>query len=431
MTTARTVTFQATVRAGTNGPIPILFTKPCKEELRGQKRFRLPGRHVHPKNSQGMRNTPSFDSPIACTTRAVGSFSTVEHGSMFGSVIESFEGALGDMTKHMEEKTYANLRPFPRKRTIAFDAVIVSFPNPTNYRIAERQMFQMKMDREAPMKTTATTTDGEASAEREVAGPNNNASTKRPSITAGMLQAAGNHAWNAYGGESNEFLSDTSLTDFLFDDDINLNEPLPLITSAGGAAGGTAGSGDPEQEGSTASLLQDSWQQPPPVIPLPAHSSNAVLSATAANTGADFPSTANSSSSSTVMAGAGGTMSTIFSASASSSTTNNNASAVETGTPVSGPPSKNDVLLGRGGRNNQWSGNELLRTMAKFMADRYAQAQKRDKPGLAWILVTQMRQLDPPTRYVFLFLLGHFLYALYIGIIRPVQWAKRYVYCFY
>lgn len=121
--------------------------------------------------------------------------------------------------------------------------------------------------------------------------------------------------------------SETSLTDLLFDNDINLDEPLCLIGSAGFEA----------------SMLDDSWRQDP-------------------KDGFQFP----------------------------------------LGTTKPAPkivaPHENDVLLGRGGKNNRWSGNEMLRTLAKDMADRYAQAHKRDKPGLAWVLVTQMRQLNPPAR---------------------------------
>lgn len=63
-------------------------------------------------------------------------------------------------------------------------------------------------------------------------------------------------------------------------------------------------------------------------------------------------------------------------------------------------PNENDVLLGRGGRNNQWSGNENLRTMARNMAHAYAVASKRHKPSIALQLVQQVRVLQPPGRYV-------------------------------
>ena len=63
-------------------------------------------------------------------------------------------------------------------------------------------------------------------------------------------------------------------------------------------------------------------------------------------------------------------------------------------------PNKNDVLLGRGGKNNQHSGNEQLRHMAREMSHTYAAAPKRNKPTIAWLLVTKLRTLNPPGRYV-------------------------------
>jgi hypothetical protein len=66
-------------------------------------------------------------------------------------------------------------------------------------------------------------------------------------------------------------------------------------------------------------------------------------------------------------------------------------------------PHENDVLLGRGGRNNQWSGNETLRTMAREMSDAYKAAPKRNKPAIAWMLVTKIRSLTPPGRCVYNF----------------------------
>ena len=63
-------------------------------------------------------------------------------------------------------------------------------------------------------------------------------------------------------------------------------------------------------------------------------------------------------------------------------------------------PNKNDVLLGRGGKNNQHSGNEQLRRLAREMSHSYAAAPKRNKPSIAWLLVTKIRFLNPPGRYV-------------------------------
>lgn len=69
-------------------------------------------------------------------------------------------------------------------------------------------------------------------------------------------------------------------------------------------------------------------------------------------------------------------------------------------TPVSFDPHENDVLLGRGGRNNQHSGNNMLRQFARAEGDNYRVASKKGKSALSRLLVRQMRELDPPARYV-------------------------------
>jgi hypothetical protein len=61
-------------------------------------------------------------------------------------------------------------------------------------------------------------------------------------------------------------------------------------------------------------------------------------------------------------------------------------------------PHENDVLLGRGGKNNQWSGNETLRLFALELSTTYRTALKRNKPSIAWVLVTKMRGLNPRSR---------------------------------
>lgn len=63
-------------------------------------------------------------------------------------------------------------------------------------------------------------------------------------------------------------------------------------------------------------------------------------------------------------------------------------------------PNENDVLLGRGGRNNQWSGNEKLREMARAMSAAYSAAAKRSKPAIAMLLVNEVRALTLSGRYV-------------------------------
>jgi hypothetical protein len=66
-------------------------------------------------------------------------------------------------------------------------------------------------------------------------------------------------------------------------------------------------------------------------------------------------------------------------------------------------PNENDVLLGRGGKNNQWSGNERLREMAREMSAAYSAAKKRNKPQLAMDLVNKVRALTPMGRYVYVY----------------------------
>lgn len=61
-------------------------------------------------------------------------------------------------------------------------------------------------------------------------------------------------------------------------------------------------------------------------------------------------------------------------------------------------PNENDVLLGRGGRNNQWSGNEKLRLFALELSNAYRSALKRNKPAIAWVLVMKMREQIPKGR---------------------------------
>jgi hypothetical protein len=64
-------------------------------------------------------------------------------------------------------------------------------------------------------------------------------------------------------------------------------------------------------------------------------------------------------------------------------------------------PHRNDVLLGRGGRNNQHSGNEKLREIAKLECEEYRIASKKGKSNISRGLVDQMTALSPSGRYVF------------------------------
>lgn len=63
-------------------------------------------------------------------------------------------------------------------------------------------------------------------------------------------------------------------------------------------------------------------------------------------------------------------------------------------------PHEHDVLMGRGGRNNQHSGNDTLRQFARVQKDKYRVASKKGKSALSRYIVQQMRELDPPARYV-------------------------------
>jgi hypothetical protein len=61
-------------------------------------------------------------------------------------------------------------------------------------------------------------------------------------------------------------------------------------------------------------------------------------------------------------------------------------------------PHDNDVLLGRGGKNNRHSGNEQLRQMARQYREDYQIATKKGKSQLSRQLVYQVRALSPPGR---------------------------------
>ena len=63
-------------------------------------------------------------------------------------------------------------------------------------------------------------------------------------------------------------------------------------------------------------------------------------------------------------------------------------------------PHEHDVLMGRGGRNNQHSGNEILRQFARVQKEKYQTASKKGKSALSRLIVRQMRELDPPARCV-------------------------------
>jgi hypothetical protein len=61
-------------------------------------------------------------------------------------------------------------------------------------------------------------------------------------------------------------------------------------------------------------------------------------------------------------------------------------------------PSENDVLMGRGGNNNKWRGNEKLRKFAAKRCREYQYASKKGKSQISKELVEAIRRLDPPGR---------------------------------
>jgi hypothetical protein len=59
---------------------------------------------------------------------------------------------------------------------------------------------------------------------------------------------------------------------------------------------------------------------------------------------------------------------------------------------------ENDVLLGRGGKKNQHTGNEKLRLMATKYSSFYRAALKREKPVIALLLVHLVQTMQPSGR---------------------------------
>lgn len=52
----------------------------------------------------------------------------------------------------------------------------------------------------------------------------------------------------------------------------------------------------------------------------------------------------------------------------------------------------NDVLSGRGGATNSHSGNRAFRALVKLYQSKYLEAKKRDKPGVAGVIVELIRR---------------------------------------
>lgn len=60
----------------------------------------------------------------------------------------------------------------------------------------------------------------------------------------------------------------------------------------------------------------------------------------------------------------------------------------------------NDVLCGRGGATNSHIGNRSFRILVKKNQDNYLNAKKKDKPSVAAYVVSLIRKLDPPGRFL-------------------------------
>ena len=61
-------------------------------------------------------------------------------------------------------------------------------------------------------------------------------------------------------------------------------------------------------------------------------------------------------------------------------------------------PHENDVLMGRGGKNNQWYGNEKLRSIARERCREYQLATKKEKSLISRELVKRVRRMKPSGR---------------------------------
>lgn len=59
-----------------------------------------------------------------------------------------------------------------------------------------------------------------------------------------------------------------------------------------------------------------------------------------------------------------------------------------------------DVLFGRGGRTNHHPGNKRLRDIVNKYRDVYHSATKTDKPLVSRLIVTALRNADPPSRFL-------------------------------
>ena len=63
-------------------------------------------------------------------------------------------------------------------------------------------------------------------------------------------------------------------------------------------------------------------------------------------------------------------------------------------------PHRNDVLMGRGGKNNTHVGNKQLRKLAKDRAQEYLDCPRLDKQIIFSDLVATVKRMDPPGRFL-------------------------------
>ena len=63
-------------------------------------------------------------------------------------------------------------------------------------------------------------------------------------------------------------------------------------------------------------------------------------------------------------------------------------------------PNENDILLGRGGRNNKHEGNEQLREMARKEVAKYCTCSKKEKSNMKIELANRVKAMNPPGRFL-------------------------------
>ena len=63
-------------------------------------------------------------------------------------------------------------------------------------------------------------------------------------------------------------------------------------------------------------------------------------------------------------------------------------------------PHGNDILMGRGGKNNQHVGNEQLRSIARTQRDTYRLSSKKGKSHISREIVAYVRSMNPPGRFL-------------------------------